>query len=519
MAEKTIDQLCEALLARREKASQGGGAKAIAKQHEKGKLSARERVEALLDKGSFVEIDEFVEHRCTNFGMEKTKFLGDGVVTGYGTIHGRIVYLYSQDFTVIGGSLGEAHANKICKVQELALQNGAPCIGINDSGGARIQEAVDALSGYGKIFFRNVKASGVTPQISVIVGPCAGGAVYSPALTDFVFMVDKIGIMHITGPQVIKSVTGEEVTSEQIGGARAHNQTSGVAHFFAQSEEECYAQVRAIIGYLPSNNMEEPPFVDMGDDPNRMDMALRTIVPTNPNKGYDVRDVIRAVVDKGEFCEIQPLYAMNMVTGFARVGGKTIGIIANQAKVMAGCLDIDASDKASRHIRICDAYNIPIVTFEDVPGYLPGLTQEMGGIIRHGAKLLYAYSEATVPKITLVLRKAYGGSYLGMCSKDLGADMVIAWPQAEIAVMGAEGAANIIFRKEIAESADQNATRAEKIEEYREAFANPYVAAARGFVDRVILPEETRPALYQALLMSESKKELRPKRKHGIMPN
>ena len=519
MAEKTIDQLCEALLAKREKASQGGGAKAIAKQHEKGKLSARERVVALLDQGSFVEIDEFIEHRCTNFGMEKTKFLGDGVVTGYGTIHGRIVYLYSQDFTVIGGSLGEAHANKICKVQELALQNGAPCIGINDSGGARIQEAVDALSGYGKIFFRNVKASGVTPQISVIVGPCAGGAVYSPALTDFVFMVDKIGIMHITGPQVIKSVTGEEVTSEQIGGARAHNQTSGVAHFFAQSEEECYAQVRAVIGYLPSNNMEDPPFVDMGDDPNRMDMALRTIVPTNPNKGYDVRDVIRTVVDKGEFCEIQPLYAMNMVTGFARIGGKTIGVIANQAKVMAGCLDIDASDKASRHIRLCDAYNIPIVTFEDVPGYLPGLKQEMGGIIRHGAKLLYAYSEATVPKITLVLRKAYGGSYLGMCSKDLGADMVIAWPQAEIAVMGAEGAANIIFRKEIAESADQNATRAEKIEEYREAFANPYVAAARGFVDRVILPEETRPALYQALLMSESKKELRPKRKHGIMPN
>ena len=519
MAERTIDQLCEILLAKREKAAQGGGAKAIAKQHDKGKLTARERIEKILDPGSFVEIDELVEHRCTNFGMEKTIFPGDGVVTGYGTVHGRIMYIYSQDFTVIGGSLGEAHANKICKVQEMALQNGAPCIGVNDSGGARIQEAVDALSGYGKIFFRNVKSSGVVPQYSVIAGPCAGGAVYSPALTDFVFMIDKVGIMHITGPQVIKAVTGEDVTSEQIGGAFAHNKTSGVAHFFAQNEEECYAQLRAVIGFLPSNNMEEPPFVETGDDPARMDMELRTIVPSNPNKGYDVRDVIRKVVDNADFCEVQALYATNIVTGFARVGGRTIGIIANQAKVMAGCLDIDASDKASRHIRICDAYNIPIVTFEDVPGYLPGLTQEMGGIIRHGAKLLYAYSEATVPKITLVLRKAYGGSYLGMCSKDLGADMVIAWPQAEIAVMGAEGAANIIFRKEIEAAADQAAMRAEKIEEYREAFANPYAAAARGFVDRVILPEETRPALYQALLMTEDKRELRPKRKHGVMPN
>ncbi len=519
MAERTIDQLCEILLAKREKAAQGGGAKAIAKQHEKGKLTARERIEKILDPGSFVEIDELVEHRCTNFGMEKTIFPGDGVVTGYGTVHGRIMYIYSQDFTVIGGSLGEAHANKICKVQEMALQNGAPCIGVNDSGGARIQEAVDALSGYGKIFFRNVKSSGVIPQYSVIAGPCAGGAVYSPALTDFVFMIDKVGIMHITGPQVIKAVTGEDVTSEQIGGARAHNQTSGVAHFFAQNEDECYQQLRAVIGFLPSNNMEEPPFVETGDDPARMDMDLRAIVPSNPNKGYDVREVIRKVVDNADFCEVQSLYAMNIVTGFARVGGRTIGIIANQARVMAGCLDIDASDKASRHIRICDAYNIPIVTFEDVPGYLPGLTQEMGGIIRHGAKLLYAYSEATVPKITLVLRKAYGGSYLGMCSKDLGADVVIAWPQAEIAVMGAEGAANIIFRKEIEAAADQAAMRAEKIEEYREAFANPYAAAARGFVDRIILPEETRPALYQALLMTEDKRELRPKRKHGVMPN
>ena len=518
MADRTIDQLCEKLLAKREKAAQGGGAKAVAKQHEKGKLTARERIEKILDPGSFVELDELVEHRCTNFGMEKTVFPGDGVVTGYGTVEGRIVYVFSQDFTVIGGSLGEAHAKKICKVLDLSTQNGAPCVGINDSGGARIQEAVDALSGYGNIFFRNVKASGVVPQLSVIAGPCAGGAVYSPALTDFVYMVDKVGIMHITGPQVIKAVTGEDVTSEQIGGARAHNQTSGVAHFFAANEDECYEQVRKTLSFLPSNNLEEPPFKDTGDDPARADMSLREVVPTNPNKAYDVRDVIRKVVDNADFFEVQPMYAMNIVTGFARVGGRVIGIIANQARVMAGCLDIDASCKAARHIRICDSYNIPIVTFEDVPGYLPGLNQEMGGIIKHGAKLLYAYSEATAPKITIVLRKAYGGSYLGMCSKDLGADMVLAWPQAEIAVMGAEGAANIIFRKEIEAAEDKAAMRAEKIEEYREAFANPYAAAARGFVDRVILPEETRAALYQALVMTEDKRESRPKRKHGVMP-
>ena len=518
MAERSIDQLCEGLLSKREKASLGGGEKAVAKQHEKGKLTARERITKILDAGSFVELDELVEHRCSNFGMEKTVFEGDGVVTGYGTVDGRIVYIFSQDFTVIGGSLGESHAKKICKVLDLAVQNGAPCVGINDSGGARIQEAVDALSGYGNIFFRNVKASGVVPQLSIIAGPCAGGAVYSPALTDFVYMVDKIGIMHITGPQVIKAVTGEDVTSEQIGGARAHNQTSGVAHFFAASEDECCEQVRRTLSYLPSNNLSEPPFKETSDDPARQDITLRETVPTNPNKGYDVRDVIKKVVDDADFFEVQPLYAMNIVTGFARVGGRAIGIIANQAKVMAGCLDIDASCKAARHIRICDSFNIPIVTFEDVPGYLPGLNQEMGGIIKHGAKLLYAYSEATSPKITVVLRKAYGGSYLGMCSKDLGADVVLAWPQAEIAVMGAEGAANIIFRKEIEAASDKAATRAEKIEEYREAFANPYVAAARGFVDRVILPEETRAALHQALVMTEDKKELRPRRKHGIMP-
>jgi acetyl-CoA carboxylase carboxyltransferase component len=518
MADRTIDQLCEDLLARREKASQGGGEKSTAKQHEKGKLTARERILKILDPGSFVEIDEFVEHRCSNFGMEKTVFPGDGVVTGCGTVGGRAVYVYSQDFTVIGGSLGEAHARKICKVLDLAVQNGVPCVGINDSGGARIQEAVDALSGYGGIFFRNVKASGVVPQLSVIAGPCAGGAVYSPALTDFVYMIDKIGIMHITGPQVIKAVTGEDVTSEQIGGASAHNTTSGVAHFFAKNEDECYEQIRRTLSFLPGNNLEEPPFKDAGDDPARADISLRGIVPTKPNKAYDVRDVITRVADNADFFEVQPMHAANIVTGFARVGGYAIGIIANQAKVMAGCLDIDASCKAARFIRICDAFNVPIVTFEDVPGYLPGLNQEMGGIIKHGAKLLYAYSEATVPKITVVLRKAYGGSYLGMCSKDLGADVVLAWPQAEIAVMGAEGAANIIFRKEIEASADKEKTRSEKIEEYREAFANPYVAAARGYVDRVILPEETRAAVYQSLVTTAGKRDVRPMRKHGVMP-
>jgi acetyl-CoA carboxylase carboxyltransferase component len=519
MSEKSIGEYCEDLLKRREKAREGGGAKAVAKQHEKGKLTARERIDLLLDPGSFVEIDEFVEHRCENFGMGAVKYPGDGVVTGYGTVEGRIVYVYSQDFTVIGGSLGEAHAKKICKVMDLALQNGCPVVGLNDSGGARIQEAVDSLSGYGQIFYRNTVASGVVPQISVIVGPCAGGAVYSPALTDFVLMTQGSGIMHITGPQVIKAVTGEDVTSEQLGGAMTHNAISGNAHFFAKDEQECYAQTRKLLSYLPSNNMEDVPVKETADPVERADAALRDIVPTNPNKGYDVRKVLALVVDDADFFEVQPLWAKNIVTGFGRVGGKTIGIIANQAMNMAGCLDIDASDKASRFIRICDAYNIPIVTFVDVPGYLPGTAQEYGGIIRHGAKMLYAYSEATAPKITVILRKAYGGAYLGMCSKDLGADVVLAWPQAEIAVMGAEGAANIIFRKEIEGSPDPNATRSQKIEEYREAFANPYVAASRGFVDRVILPEETRQCIWQALVSLEGKRVVRPKRKHGILPH
>ncbi|MCF7936809.1 MAG: methylmalonyl-CoA carboxyltransferase [Synergistales bacterium] len=519
MSDKSIEQLCEELLAKRTEAEAGGGEKAVEKQHGKGKLTARERIHRFLDEESFVELDKFVEHRCTNFGLDRKKFAGDGVVTGYGTVNGRIVYVYSQDFTVLGGSLGEMHAKKICKVMDLAVANGAPVIGFNDSGGARIQEATDALSGYGQIFKRNTHASGVVPQLSVILGPTAGGAVYSPALTDFIFMVDKISIMHITGPAVIKAVTGEEVTSEELGGAKTHNQTSGNAHFFAASEEECMDQIRTLLGYLPENNMEDPPVVECREDPYAPNTDLRGMVPTNPNKSYEVKDVIRGIVDTGSFFEVQPMYAKNIVTAFGRIGGLPFGIIANQARVMAGCLDIDCSDKASRFIRYCDAFNIPIVTFEDVPGYLPGTNQEFGGIIRHGAKLLYAYSEASVPLITVILRKAYGGSYLGMCSKDLGADMVLAWPQAQIAVMGAQGAANIVFRKEIEQAEDTEAMRKQKIEEYEEAFANPYVAARRGYVDRVILPEESRAEIYQALLVTETKNELRPRRKHGVMPH
>lgn len=519
MAIRSIDELCEELKGKRASALAGGGEKAIAKQKEKGKGTARERVAKLLDPGSFVEIDEFVTHRCTNFGLEKTKPLGDGVVTGWGTIEGRRVFIFSQDFTVLGGSLGEMHAEKICKVMDMAMEMGCPVIGINDSGGARIQEAVDSLNAYGKIFFRNTISSGVIPQISVIMGPTAGGAVYSPALTDFIFMVEGSGIMHITGPAVIKAVTGEEVTSEELGGAATHNAKSGNAHFRAQSEDECFAQVRKVLSYLPSNNLDDAPFTDTADNVERMDLSLREIVPTNPNKGYDVHDVLTRVLDDGIFTEVQPDWAKNIVIGYGRVGGRPIGIIANQAKVMAGCLDIDASDKASRFIRHCDAFNLPIVTFVDVPGYLPGVTQELGGIIRHGAKLLYAYSEVTTPMITVILRKAYGGAYLAMSGKSLGADMVMAWPQAEIAVMGAEGAANIVFKKEIDASADPGATRLEKIEEYREAFATPYVAAERGFVDRVIMPEETRKELWLALCGLESKKVARPSRKHGVIPH
>ena len=519
MAVKTIDELCNVLLDKRAKAAAGGGEKAVAKHKAKGSLTARERIDLLMDEGSFVELDEFVEHRCTNFGMENKKYLGDGVVTGYGTVGGRIVYVFSQDFTVLGGSLGQMHAAKICKVMDLALRNGCPIVGINDSGGARIQEAVDALDGYGGIFYRNTISSGIIPQMSVIVGPTAGGAVYSPALTDYIFMVDKISIMHITGPAVIKTVTGEEISSEELGGAKTHNSRSGNAHFFAASEQECFQQVRDVLSYLPSNNMGDAPRVATSDPVSRAEMALRTMVRPDSNKGYDVHSVIKAVVDDGKFVEVQAMWAKNIVIGYASFDGMPVGIVANQASVMAGCLDIDCSDKASRFIRHCDAFNLPIVTFVDVPGYLPGKAQEWGGIIRHGAKMLYAYSEATVPLITVVMRKAYGGAYIGMCSKALGADSVLAWPQSQIAVMGAAGAANIIFRKEIEAAKDPQAERAELISEYEDAFATPYQAASRGYVDKVILPEETRYEVIQALKAHRTKRQALPRKKHGVMPN
>jgi len=514
----SIDELMKNLRKKEEKVKAGGGEKRIQAQHEKGKLTARERIDLLLDKDSFVELDLLVEHRCSNFGMDKVEAPGEGVVTGYGTIDGRLIYTFAQDFTVIGGSLGEMHAKKICKVLDMAMKMGAPCIGINDSGGARIQEGVDSLSGYGQLFYRNTIASGVIPQISIIVGPAAGGAVYSPAIMDFVFMVKNVGIMHITGPAVIKAVTGEVVTSEKLGGAMTHNRESGVAHFAAENEEEVYQMVRKMMSYLPSNNMETPPSIECKDDPNRMEEALLNIVPTDPNKPYEMKDVIKLIVDDGDFFESHRYYATNMLTGFARLNGQSIGIIANQPRVLAGCLDINASDKAARFVRFCDAFNIPILTLVDVPGFLPGTAQEYGGIIRHGAKLLYAYSEATVPKITLIVRKSYGGAYLAMCAKDLRADQVIAWPTAEIAVMGSQGAANIIFRKEIAKADNPEKARQEKIDEFQEKFSNPYEAAKRGYVDMVINPRETRPRLITTLEMLSTKRESRPAKKHGNFP-
>lgn len=508
----------EELRQRRQKVMEGGGAKRIEKQHAKGKLTARERINLLFDEGTFVELDAFVTHRCANFGMEKVDAPGEGVVTGYGMVDGRLVYAFAQDFTVVGGSLGEMHAAKICKVLDNALKVGAPVVGLNDSGGARIQEAVDALSGYGKIFYRNTIASGVIPQISAIMGPCAGGAVYSPALMDFIFMVDKTSQMFITGPQVIKSVTGEEVSAEALGGAMTHNSTSGVAHFMSSNDEECIAQIRRLLSFLPSNNMETAPVFETSDDINKIIPELDEIVPDNPNKPYDMKDIISLIVDDGDYFEYQPCYAQNIITCFARINGSTVGIIANQPKVLAGCLDINASDKASRFIRTCDAFNIPLLNIIDVPGFLPGTNQEYGGIIRHGAKMLYAYSEATVPKVSLIVRKAYGGSYLAMCSKDLGADIVLAWPSAEIAVMGPKGAANIIFRKEIKNAEDPAAMRQKKIDEYTAEFATPYKAAERGFVDDVIEPNATRPRLVDAFNMLASKRDTRPAKKHGNIP-
>lgn len=509
-----IDELLE----KKQRIELGGGKDRIDKQHKKGKLTARERIEYLLDSGSFVEVDAFVKHRCSNFNMANVETPAEGVITGYGTINGRLTYVYAQDFTVVGGSLGEMHAKKICKILDMAVKMGAPVIGINDSGGARIQEGVDALSGYGQIFYRNTRASGVIPQISVIMGPCAGGAVYSPALTDFIFMVDKTSQMFITGPQVIKAVTGEEVSGEKLGGAKTHNSISGVAHFIAPDERTCLDQVKKLLSYLPSNNLESPVEIETHDDINRIIPELDSVIPDNSNKPYDMKNIISRIVDDGDFFEVQQYYAANIITGFARINRRSIGIIANQPKVLAGCLDINASDKAGRFIRTCDAFNIPILNIVDVPGFLPGTNQEFGGIIRHGAKMLYAYSEATVPKVTMIVRKAYGGAYLAMCSKDLGADIVYAWPDAEIAVMGPEGAANIIFKKEIESSSSPAEERASKIKEYREEFATPYIASERGYVDDIIVPSESRVRLAAAFEMLQSKRESTLPKKHGNLP-
>jgi len=503
---------------REAKIKQMGGAKAVGKQKEKGKLTARERLDLLFDAGTFRELDMFVEHRCVNFGMADVEVASDGVVTGHGLVQGRPVFAYSQDFTARAGSLGEMHAKKICKVMDLALKAGVPLVGFNDSGGARIQEGVDALSGYGQIFFRNSNASGVIPQISAIMGPTAGGAVYSPAMTDWVFMVKNTSYMFITGPEVIKSVTGEEISFEDLGGAMTHNEKSGVAQFACDSDADAIDQIKTLLSYLPANNMEDPPVVDTGDDPKRCDPALDEIVPDSPTQSYDIKAVIRSIVDNGEIFEPHMYFAQNIVVCFARLNGRTVGIIANQPQVLAGCLDINASDKATRFIRFCDAFNIPLLTIADVPGYLPGSQQEWGGIIRHGAKLLWCYSEATVPKLLLVTRKDYGGSYLAMCSKDLGADFAFAWPTAEIAVMGAAGAANIIHRREIKEAEDSEAKRAEKIAEYEKLFSNPYCAASRGYIDAVIRPSETRPRLIDALEVMCAKREVKPPKKHGNIP-
>ncbi len=513
-----LEEKLKELRNRRDKIEQGGGSVRIDRQHKRGKMTARERIAAFFDPGTFVEIDAFVTHRATAFGMAEVEAPGEGVVTGYGLVDGRAVCVSAQDFTVIGGSLGEMHAEKICKCMDLAAKVGIPFVSLNDSGGARIQEGVDALKGYGNIFYRNVKYSGVIPQVSVILGPCAGGAVYSPALTDFVFMVEGISNMFITGPQVIKAVTGEEVSVEQLGGALVHNQVSGVAQFMAPDERTCFEMVRSLLSYLPANNQEDPPYLSSGDDPGRCDPALREVVPVDPNKGYNMYDVIYPMVDNGVFFEVSRHFATNIITGFARLGGRVAGVIASQPMAKAGCLDIDASDKASRFVRLCDAFNIPLVTLVDVPGYLPGVDQEYGGIIRHGAKLLYAYSEASVPKVTVITRKAYGGAYIAMCSTHLGADMVFAFPHAEIAVMGPEGAANVVFRKEIGEAEDPAAKRTEKIQEFRNVFANPYVAASRGYIDDVIDPQELRPRVIGALELTSTKMVESSPKKHGNMP-
>ena len=503
---------------RRAASEQGGGAARLKAQHDKGKLSARERLDVLLDEGSFVELDRFVTHRSDDFGIGDQRPYGDGVVTGYGRVDGRLVYVFSQDFTVFGGSLSEAHAEKICKVMDLAVRNGAPVIGLNDSGGARIQEGVVSLGGYAEIFLRNTLASGVVPQISAILGPCAGGAVYSPAITDFVFMTKGTSYMFVTGPNVVKTVTHEDVTMEALGGAETHGATSGVSHFTCNSELECLESIRTLFRYVPSNNVEPPP-KGRGTDPrDRRDEALLDLVPDSPNKPYDMHDVLARIVDDGEFLEVQRDYAANIICGFAHIGGFSVGIVANQPAVLAGVLDINASLKAARFIRFCDAFNVPIVTFEDVPGFLPGVAQEHGGIIKHGAKLLYAYCEATVPKLTVITRKAYGGAYDVMSSKHIRGDFNVAWPTAEIAVMGPKGAVEILFKKEIAESADPQQAMDAKVAEYAEKFANPYVAASRGYVDDIIDPRDTRPRLIDALETLQTKRDRNPSKKHGNIP-
>ena len=508
----------EELERRKRESERGGGEERIQRQHNDGKLTARERIALLFDPGSFQELDQLVVHRSTDFGMEKQKIPGDGVIVGFGTVQGRLVYAFAQDFTVFGGSLSETHAAKIVKVMDMALKNGAPIVGLNDSGGARIQEGVVSLGGYADIFLRNTLASGVVPQISAVMGPCAGGAVYSPAITDFIAMVKETSYMFVTGPDVIKTVTHEEVTKEKLGGAATHSQVSGVAHFAADSDEDCLALIRELLSYIPSNNMEEAPHVPTSDDANRIDEALDRIVPENPNQPYEMRDIIKSVADEGHFFEVHQNFARNLVVGFIRLNGQSIGVVANQPAYFAGVLDINASRKGARFVRFCDAFNIPLLVFEDVPGFLPGTEQEYGGIIIHGAKLLYALAEATVPKITVITRKAYGGAYCVMNSKHIRADMNYAYPTAEIAVMGAEGAVNILYRREMEKASDPVEARKQKIDEYKDKFANPYIAAERGYIDEIIEPRFTRRKLITAYAMLRNKRDKNPPKKHGNIP-
>ncbi len=515
---KTSGEKLQELRERRKAAMLGGGEERIKKIHDAGRLSARERIGLLFDPGTFLELGVFVTHRCADFGMDKQKITGDGVVAGHGKVNGRPAYAFAQDFTVFGGTMSEANAAKICRLMDLAMENGAPIIGLNDSGGARIQEGVASLGGYADVFLRNTLASGVVPQISAIMGPCAGGAVYSPAITDFIIMVDHTSHMFVTGPNVIKAVTNEEVSFEELGGARTHSTKSGVAHFMAENDQDCILKIRELLRYLPQNNLSDAPRIKNGDDPNRTDAALNAIVPDNPKEPYDMIEIIKRVVDGGEFLEVQPLYARNIVVGFARLNGRSVGIVGNQPKVLAGVLDIKSSIKGARFVRFCDAFNIPIITFEDVPGFLPGTEQEFGGIIKHGAKLLYAYCEATVPKITVITRKAYGGAYDVMSSKHIRADFNIAWPTGELAVMGAEGSVNILNRREIEKAKDPEAVRRKLIEEYNEKFANPYIAAELGYLDDIIEPKETRPKVITALESLENKRQSLPPKKHGNLP-